>query len=141
MAVKVKIIRAKDFLQVSPDGELALEESKLLLAKVASAKRPPADYDVLIDLRRVQWRLSTTDIYFLAAGLDEHREVFEDKVALLVLPGANFNKAEFFELCAQNRGYRVEAFTNFEDAIHWLFNSTTSHHSTENTAEKKGGER
>ncbi len=29
-------------------------------------------------------------------------------------------QAAFFALCAQNRGFRVSAFTTFEEAIEWL---------------------
>ena len=121
MAVKIKIIRATDFLQVSPEGELDLDASRRLLVAVASAKRPPADFEVLLDLREVEWDLSTTDIWSLAKELGRHGETFRDKLAVLAAPGEAFDQAEFFELCSQNRGYRVEAFSSFEEAIQWLF--------------------
>ena len=121
MPAKVKVIRARDFLQMTPDDEVDYENSKQLLLEVAHARRPPADFDVLIDLRRVQLRMTTADIYYLAAELEKHRNTFKEKVGILVLPGDTFNLAEFFELCARNRGFNVQAFTNYEDAIHWLF--------------------
>jgi len=40
---------------------------------------------------------------------------------VLILPGLDFDKAEFFELCSKNRGYNVDVFTNYEDAIQWFY--------------------
>lgn len=121
MAAKLKIIRARDFMQSTQEGEVDFERSKKILVEVARAKRPPADFDVLIDLRRAQWRLSTTDIYCLAEELSSHGDAFRSKLAILVLPGDTFDQAEFFELCAKNRGFPVDTFTNYEDAILWFF--------------------
>jgi len=123
MPAKVKIIRAKDFLQVTEDGVVDFESSKKMLTDVAKAKRPPADFDVLIDLRRAQWRLNTADIYYLASALAEIPDAYRSKIAVLVLPGADFKQAEFLEICSKNRGLTVEAFTNFEDAIQWFFST------------------
>lgn len=121
MTTKIKLIRSIEYLHTSPDGDVDFEKSKEILANLASAKRPPADYDILLDFRRAQWTLSTTDVYYLAAELANHDEAFRDKVAVLVLPGFNFDKSEFFELCSKNRGFNVESFTNYEDAVQWFF--------------------
>jgi hypothetical protein len=56
--------------------------------------------------------------------------VFMDAVALLGSYGVNFDKAEFVELCAQNRGCQIEAHTDFENVIHRPFNSTACPHQT-----------
>ncbi|MFH1313187.1 MAG: hypothetical protein ABIJ00_08150 [Candidatus Eisenbacteria bacterium] len=123
MATKVKIVRARDFLQTTTDDVLDLEASCQVLKEVAAARRPPADFDVLLDFRRAQWRLSTMDIYGLAAALAGYEDLRTSKIAVLVLPGANFDQAQFLETCSVNRGMNVDAFTNFEDAVQWFFTS------------------
>jgi hypothetical protein len=125
MPATMTIIRGRDFLQTTPEGELDLESSMVLLEAVAVARTPPKDFDILLDLRRVQWRLGTLDIYELAANLASHSELRRTKIAVLVLPGPDFDNALFFETCSVNRGMTVDAFTNFEDAIQWFFTRET----------------
>lgn len=126
MSTKIKLIRSVEYLQTSPKGEINFDQSKKMLAKLAKAKRPPADFDILLDFRRAQWILSTADIYYLAAELGKHNHTYRDKVAILVLPGLNFDNSEFFRLCAQNRGFNVETFTNYEEAVQWFFENNDS---------------
>ena len=122
MDVKIKIIRSIDYLSVADDGSVEFEESKNKLHEIAGVKRPPADYDILLDFRRTQWVLSTEDIFSLAYVLISDMYSHRDKIALLVLPGVNFNKAYFIELCSRSKGIDVQTFTNYEDAIHWFYN-------------------
>jgi hypothetical protein len=124
MPVKLKIIRAHDFLVMSADGEYDFDAAKRILVEIALAKHSPPDFEVLLDLRHAMFNLSTTDIYYLAAELVAHHEAFREKLAILVRPGISFDQAEFFETCAHNRGFNVDAFCDFEDAINWLFPST-----------------
>jgi hypothetical protein len=121
MPTKMKIIRGTDFLQTTPEGDLDLKTSMQMLQEVAAVRRPPADFHILLDLRRVQWRLGTSDIYRLAESLATHSDLHTSKIAVLALPGAEFDHAQFLEICSKNRGMNVDAFTNFEDAIHWFF--------------------
>jgi hypothetical protein len=122
MTIKIKIIRSVDYLSVADDGTIEFEESKKRLLEIAGAKRPPADYDILLDFRRTQWILSTKEIYSLAYVLINDQDSYRDKIALLLLPGVNFDKAYFQELCSRNKGIAVHTFTNYEDAIQWFYN-------------------
>lgn len=126
MTTKIKLIRSVEYLHTSPKGEINFQKSKKMLAELAMAKRPPADFDILLDFRRAQLNLSTADIYYLAAELANHNHTYRDKVAILVLPGLDFDNSEFFELCAQNRGFNVETFTNYEDAVQWFLENDNS---------------
>jgi hypothetical protein len=120
VATKIKLITAKDFLEVTPDGLINLSTSRQLLVDIAKAERPPADYDLLVDFRDTHSQLSITDVYRLAAELCQHGDTFQRKVALLVLPGINFDRASFFETCSFNRGFCVNAFTDYEKAMRWM---------------------
>jgi len=122
MATKIKIIRSVDYLSISDQGEVIFEESKARLLEIAETKLPAADYEILLDFRRTQWILSTEEIYSLVQVLLEDPDSFRDKIALLVLPGVNFDRDHFNDLCSRNERILVQTFTNFEDAIHWFYN-------------------
>jgi len=121
MATKIKIIRSVDYLSISNEGTIEFEESKKNLAALAEPKRPPADYELLLDFRRTQWILSTDEIYSLVQELISAPDSFRDKIALLLLPGVNFDRSYFQELCADNRGVEIRTFTNYEDAVDWFY--------------------
>ena len=126
MATKIKVVTARDFIEITPEGTIDITTSQQLLVDIAKAERPPVDYDLLIDFRDTTWHMSTTDTYQLAAALTRHGDTFRRRVAILVLPGVNFDPASFLETCSHNRGFQVDAFTDFETAMRWLLSSKDS---------------
>ena len=123
MATKIKIIRSVDYLSVRDNGTIDFDESEDRLSGIVEPKLPPADYEVLLDFRRTQWVLSTDEIYSLVKVIMNMPDSFRDKIALLLLPGVNFDSAYFKELCTKNKGIEVRTFTNYEDAIQWFYHS------------------
>lgn len=121
MPTKIKIIRSVDYLSVADDGTIDFEESRRTLHQIAEPKRPPADYEILLDFRRTQWILTTSEIHHLVQAVSDVPDSFRDKIAILVLPGVNFDTELFSELCAKNKGVTVGTFSNYEDAIHWFY--------------------
>jgi len=119
MSINVRIIYGHDFIKASPEGHLDFEKSKRLLIEIASASTALVDYEIILDTREAQPEMSITDLWYLAAELSNLREAFSRKTAVLC-PLEGFNHAGFFALCAQNRGFQVQPFTSFEDAINWL---------------------
>ena len=126
MATKIKIIPGKDFLEVTADGVINLTSSRQLLVDIAKAEHHPVDYELLVDFRDTVSKLSTVEIYELAAELIKHGDTFRRKVALLVLPGIDFDHARFFETCSHNRGFSVNAFKEYEKAMRWLLSEGDS---------------
>jgi hypothetical protein len=124
MSTNIRIVQAHDFIKATPEGKLDLETSKELLMEIASASAPLVDYDIILDTRKAQTRMSVTDLWYLAAELSNLRKVFSRKTAVLC-PIERFDDAGFFALCAQNVGLQVRAFTSFEDAIEWLIANGT----------------
>ncbi|MBK7702187.1 MAG: hypothetical protein IPI34_04465 [bacterium] len=120
MATKIKIVTTGDFLEITPEGVIDMATSRQLLVDIAKADRHPVDFDLLIDFRDTQWRMSTFDLYQLASELFAHGDTFRRKVALLVHEGATFDAAAFLETCSHNRGFSVDAFTDFESAMRWF---------------------
>jgi hypothetical protein len=123
MDLNLRIIQARDFLKVTPTGEVELEKSKQTLLRLASMNAEPSQYDILIDTRQKTGYLTLADIAELVDLMIEHRESFRSKLAILARPGLGFDHAKFMELYATNRGFHVAAFADFEDAINWLTSS------------------
>jgi len=119
MPTNIRIIHAHDFIIATPEGRLDFERAKELLAQVVSASAPLADYEILVDTRHAHSELTALDLWQLVIEIYNFRQPFARKTAVLC-PIERFNNAEFFALCAQNRGFLVNGFTSFEDAIEWL---------------------
>jgi hypothetical protein len=124
MPTDIRVIHASDFVKATADGELDFEGSKKALTEVALGASHMINYEILLDTRKTQSRMSVTDLWYLAAELSRHGEVFRRKTAVLC-PIEHFDHAAFFETCAQNRGFRIKAFTSFENAVDWLMEAST----------------
>jgi hypothetical protein len=122
MPATVRIIHAHDFIKVTPEGKLHLAESKKMLVEIALASAHLVDFDILLDTRKAQSELSVTDLWDIVAGLSDNvRKAWSRTLKTAVLcPLERFDHAAFFALCAENRGFRVNAFTSSADAYEWL---------------------
>jgi hypothetical protein len=119
MPTNIRIVYAHEFIKATMEGQINLEESKELLLEFAATSGPSVDFEVLLDVRKMQPELSIADLWHLAAELSNFREALPRKTAILC-PLEQFDYAGFFALCAQNRGFHISAFTAFEAAIEWL---------------------
>lgn len=119
MSVDIRLIHAQDFVRATSEGQLDFEMSKKALIEIASATAHLTDYEILLDTRQAYVQMSVTELWYLAAELSKLRDAFSGKTAVLC-PVERFDDAAFFALCSENRGFRIKAFTSFEDAINWL---------------------
>ena len=119
MPTHIRIIHSQEFIKATPEGQLDLEESKKLLLEIVLASGPLLDYDIVLDTRKAQSEMSANELWYLAAELSKYCKAFSRKAAILC-PLERFDHAEFFALCAHNRGFQVSAFTSFGDAMEWL---------------------
>jgi hypothetical protein len=119
MSTNIKIIHAQDFIKATLEGQLDLEKSKEVLMKIASAPASKDDYEIIVDTRKAEVQMTVYDLWYLAKEMGNQRKAFSRKTAILC-PLVKFDSAEFFALCAKNRGLQVMAFTSFEDSIEWL---------------------
>jgi hypothetical protein len=120
MKAEIKFVRTKDFLQTTASGELNLEESLKVLHRIAELNRPDDQHDMLIDIRETTSVLTLSDIYELVTEVGRNRQSFRKKIAILLGPKHDIDKARFLQMTAENRGYRVNVFEDFEDAVKWL---------------------
>jgi hypothetical protein len=119
MPTTVRIIRPPDFLRATAGGVLDLEAAEKLLAAIAASAAQEKELELLIDTRRAHGELGAADLWFLADRLVKYRGTFDRKTAVLC-PTNKFDRARFFALCAENKGFNVQAFTSYEDAMEWL---------------------
>jgi hypothetical protein len=123
--LQLRIIHASDFLRARPTAQLDLEQSRQILLALAAANKPPADRDILLDLRSTSGsRLETMEIVELVRVMVENLTSFQHKLALLLSPDSPGYRAQLLEHLADNRGFNVEVFKDFEQAICWLMSST-----------------
>lgn len=120
MKAEIRFVKTKDFLKTTASGELNLNESIKVLHKIAELNQPDDLHDMLIDIRETISVLTLSDIYELVTEVGRHRQSFRKKIAILLGPQHDIDKARFLQMTAQNRGYRVNAFSDFEEAIKWL---------------------
>lgn len=120
MKANIKFVKTKDFLKTTATGELNLAESMNVLHRIAEFNREDNSHDMLIDVRETTSVLTLSDIYELVTEVGKHRQYFRKKIAILLGPQHDIDKARFLQMTAENRGYRVDVFTDFEDAVKWL---------------------
>jgi hypothetical protein len=118
--VDYMIVSAKDFIKAKPSGEIDLEQSKKVLSEIATIAEPPADYEILLDIRQAYGNLTFIDVHGLVMEFGKHRAAFRNKIAVLSRDDRQFDNAQFMELCAKNRGFQIAAFINVEETIDWL---------------------
>jgi anti-anti-sigma regulatory factor len=119
MPSDIRIIRAHEFIQATPEGKVDLDRAKEVLIEVASASTPSDNYDVVLDARNVQFEMDAADLWELAAELHKVRQAFSLRTAVIV-PKERSDYAGFFAMCAQERGFDLSAFTRLGDAMEWL---------------------
>ncbi len=116
------VIQSRELIVVNAEGVLDLGASRRALRDLAASPERTEFYEVLMDLRDADCKLSTLDVYELAAAMawPEPMLPTRRKVAVLVSEGEPFDLASFLELCAGNRGMRIRAFTDADAAAAWL---------------------
>ena len=121
MPYNLKIVPSREFIQTNANGEFDLEGTKELFLSVFSKMKDADVSEVVLDVREAYSKMTAFDLYQLLPILDKLGHKGSWKVAIVYRPKDDFDRAKFFELCAQNRGYQVGAFQVFEEAIAWLY--------------------
>ena len=120
MNLNIQLIQYSDFIRTTPTGELDLESTRGLMTALAESVDQNSTYPMLIDVRQTSSLLQKLDIFELASSLMQYGSTFRRRTAILTRDDDSYDRAAFFELVAHNRGYYVNAFSNFEEAIMWL---------------------
>ena len=121
MELKTEIIPACEFLRTTARGELDFPRASALL-KQAVGGEAHETAEILLDFREAIscGPLTPSQIWKLVQIFEEHPSLHWRRVALLLSSESPGTKAELFQLSANNRGFRVEVFQDFEEALYWL---------------------
>ncbi len=110
--------------QMTVRGDLDLEGRKALMLDVvhnAELNR----HGLLVDLRATEGDVSYRDVHELIHVLVENPDAFTHRVGLLENYTDRFEKAQFFEAYAVERGFQVRAFVEEDRAVAWLEEGVT----------------
>lgn len=108
------------FLQTTVEGALDLAGSAEMLRQVVT-EASAQDRHLLLDLRdATSTGLSYADVYRLVGTLAEHAPAFSCRIALLDTFRDGFEKVQFFEASAAEKGFDVRAFIDEGTAVAWL---------------------
>jgi hypothetical protein len=123
MPMELQIIRAQEFIRLGAKGHFDLKASKGVLAQLAGACCKRGINQALLDLRAVQPGpkpvFSPNDLVMLVNTF--HEVGFTHKQRLAVLYGSDpHHRARLFAFIAKLRGWKVQAFDDFEQAYYWL---------------------
>lgn len=121
MPIDVKIVPAREFIRTKANGEFDLEGTKELFLAVFSKMKETNVSEVVMDFREASTKLTASDINELLSVLNHVGSWSTWKIAIVYRPKEDWDRAKFFELGAQSKGYRVEAFQDFEKALTWLY--------------------
>ena len=121
MPATIHIIPAREFVVSSGSGEFDLDETRRFLKQTLGAANFNDQTHIMLDVREGQSNMRAFEVFELVSVLEELDPPFHGKLAFLNRPKDSFNRAEFFAKCAQYRGFEVNAFQDFEQAILWLY--------------------
>jgi hypothetical protein len=122
MLKNIRVVHAHDFIKATPEGKLDFEETNKLLIEIVAASACLEDYNIILDTRKAQSTISVNELWVLASNLGSSflKEFHMPQKTAVLCPAERFNHAEFFAVCANNRGFNVSAFTSVENAYEWL---------------------
>ena len=123
MPLELQIFRAAEFIRVGAHGHFDLAASQKALAKLARACRKRGINQALMDLRAL--RPGPKPVFtrddLLALVTTFHEIGFTPKHRLAILFHSDPHKrARLFAFVSRLHGWTVQAFGDFEKAIHWL---------------------
>lgn len=123
MPQELQIIRPAEFIRYGAEGHFDPAASKVALAKLIRACRKRGIDQALIDLRGLQPGpkpvFSVDDLVELVKTFREIGFTRQQRLAVLYQTDPH-HRARLFAAIGEGRGWKVEAFNNYEDALLWL---------------------
>jgi hypothetical protein len=115
----IRIVRSQDFVRLDAAGKPDFAQSCRVLAGLAQTCVERDIALALLDARDITPGLTMTELYQLAHAFHEIGFRHNHRLAVLHRYGSA-DRADFFAMCAKDRGFEVGAFDNYEEAIDWL---------------------
>src|SRR5262245_25586759 len=123
MPVQLHIIRASEFVELDANELLDFKASRMALQAIAHACRKRGLDCALLDLRTVpipaKPMFTPTELAALVGTFREAGFSRENRLAVLYRHDVH-GGVRNFAFISRMRGLQVQAFSDFEKAIHWL---------------------
>ncbi len=140
MPMELQIIRAQEFIRLGAHGHYDLKASKAVLAQLARACWKRGIHQALLDLRALQPGpkpvFSPDDLLALVNTFHEIGFTHQQRLAVLYRSDPHL-RARLFAFIATVRGWKVQAFDDFEKAVAWLSGAAAASAETELTSRAK----
>ncbi|MGP1386031.1 MAG: hypothetical protein ACTS2F_20905 [Thainema sp.] len=116
------VLREQGLIMARPEGKLNVQESKRALQEITSNPDYDQQFEVLMNLTKVESDLDPAGIFEIASSIAYPDSIFPTrrKIAIVVSGAIAFDHAAFLELCANNRGVNIKSFSRLESATDWL---------------------
>jgi hypothetical protein len=123
MPLELQIIRASEFVRLGAHGHFDLAASKAALAVLVGACRKRGINQALMDLRQLQPGpkpvFSRADLIEIVNTFREIGFTHQQRLAILYHSDPH-RRARLFAFLSKLHGWTVQAFGDFEEALHWL---------------------
>jgi hypothetical protein len=119
MPLELQIFRASEFVRLGAQGQLDLSASYAALVTLAKACIVRQINRALLDVREIRTNLTPDDLAALVRAFDDLGFTADHKLAVLHRGDQDY-RARLFAMIGRLRGWDVQAFENFEGAVHWL---------------------
>jgi len=117
--MELHVIRFREFVRLDAHGHLDMEQSHAALSRLAQLCRKRGIECSLLDGRDIQTELTPDEIAALVRDLAEMGFNRSQRIALLHRGDQN-QRAALFALIGKLRGWKIQAFASFEEAMDWL---------------------
>lgn len=126
MPTEIKTYSINDFIRMTATGKLDYDASVKLIRRLAEAAAYHEGHNLLIDLRdtEVEWA-NLNEILKLTLEFTKLEVKFKNKLASIIPDNEKrIAIAAQFKACMDIRGFDYEVFTDYEEAIEWLSETT-----------------
>ncbi len=119
MPIELEIIRAAEFIRMGTEGYFDLAASCAVLSKLATACKRRGIHRALVDVRNSVANLTPTELSALVNVLREIGFPSDQRIAILHAEDRS-HRPRMFAFISRMKGWKVDTFTKFEDAMCWL---------------------
>jgi len=126
MNSEVKVYKIKDLIRMNKKGTLDLDRSIRTVHELAATASFHADCNILIDSRdTVVTATDMNDLFKLTLEIARFKSTFKNKIANVIPDDEErISVAKKFQACMDLNDFEYKFFTDFEDAIEWLSDTT-----------------
>lgn len=119
MPIDLQIIRAHEFIRLDAHGHLDFEGSREVFKMLAQTCQKRGTTRAMLDVRNMRASLTPSELGMLVGDFCSLGFTRQQRLALLHTPEQDY-RANLFALISHSRGWKVEAFDDFEKALDWL---------------------